>query len=179
MVSANELDFLRCNFNGSVLIDDGDGEHEAEGVVFFDEGSFQALHWSGADANAFADCHFKPWLDLAVAGLGLKEFDFAIGDGCTRVADDAKDTGTAENDAALMIVDADEEVGRKEGALGQDALTIFPDLLDLAGWEEGFDLTAVEEAADRIFALGQGVEGEPTQGGLRRGAERRQRAGEF
>ena len=95
-----------------MLVDHGDGEHEAEGVSFLDEGSFKTFHGSGADANALADDQIEPGLDFSTAGLGLEELDFSIGYGkrCTRVANDAQRAGGAENDAALVVTDADEEI---------------------------------------------------------------------
>ena len=164
-----------------MLVDHGDGKDESKAVSFSDEGSVKPLHSSGADTNAFADRHVRPWLDLSIARLELEEFDLAIGDGkgCTRIANDAEDPGTAENDIALTIVHSDEEVRGKEGAQCADALTILPDLLDLVGGEEGFDLAAVEEAAYRIFTLGHGVKSEPAKGRLRGRAEKRRRADLF
>ena len=71
---ANELEFLGSDFDGRVLVDHGDGEDEAEGVSFFDEGSLEAFHGSGADANALADDHIEPGLDFSTGRLISEEF---------------------------------------------------------------------------------------------------------
>ena len=76
-------------------------------------------------------------------------------------SDDAQDAGQAENDLALMVADANKEIGREKGAPGADALAIFPDFFGQAGGEEGVDLALVEEAADGPFASGHGAEREP------------------
>ena len=152
-----------------MLIDHGDGEHEAGAVSLFDESSFEAFHRSGANADAFADDHVEPWLEFSSAGLGLKKFDFAIGngEGLMCVADDAQGAGGTEDDSALVREDTNEEVRGKEGALCFNALAVLPDFLDLIGREKGFDLTDLEQAADGVLALRHGVESEPSKGLIR------------
>jgi len=58
----------------------------------------------------------------------------------------------------------DEDIGRKERTLEFYFLAILPDALDFVGRHERFDLTDIEQAADRLFAPGHGVEGEPAGG---------------
>ncbi|HLY41346.1 MAG TPA: hypothetical protein VKR52_09030 [Terracidiphilus sp.] len=151
------LQGIGVHLNGRVLIDQIEGEHEAQGTVFPHKGACESLHHAGLDPDSFSHHKLFVWLDTPGFSGGAKEFHFAIfkGNQGSSAANDVQDAWRLQNFDPLARADVHEKITGKQGKSHFDSLAILPGSNRFVRRQERFDIPHGEMSHGGFFVLGQ------------------------
>jgi hypothetical protein len=147
-----------------MLVDQVDGEDEAQIVVSPNQDALQALHRTALDANLLTYNQLAIRLNLIFAIIRAQELDCRIQnrERFPAVANDPQNPRRLQDPSTLPGIDTHEQVGRKQRQHELHPLPILPDPNGFIGREKRLNLPHSKMLHNRLFILRNSEDRVPT-----------------
>src|SRR3984957_1873987 len=169
------------DFQGSILVDEGNRQDKAQTAFLLHQGTLHSLHRSGFDTNSLADHEIKIGFNSFPAEIRAQKLNFAIRNRKwpLAVADNSEGAGRSKNGPSFCSPDPHEHIRREQGPNNIDALTILPDMDALVGGKKRLNLARIQMPDQRLLAFGHRIQGKPLRSLFEGGCKHRLRHAVF